>query len=198
MSGIKNALTRKIGPAPAWIWAAIVGVAIFLYRRNSAGAAVGGGGSQQAADTAYYGPYGQNPYDISGSAGFGGGGPTGGGLGDTPVDTLPIGSGSGPTAPPIINIAPPGSSATPPTTHAPAKPKPPKRTPKPKPKPGKGGTPNGGRTGGKKGRPRAGAGDHNNSRGKPTGGVGLTKKNTRPRPPAKKNPPKTRPKAGRH
>lgn len=114
MSDIKGALTRKLGPLPAWAWAAVAGVALFLYRRHQ--------GAQAAATdttptTSYYGPYGQGAYGITG-AGQGGG--TGGG---------DPGAGTGSGAP-NITINAPGTVPT--TTSPPAKTKPgaapPKRT----------------------------------------------------------------------
>lgn len=33
--GIRNALTRKLGPLPAWAWAVIAGIGIYVYRNRS-------------------------------------------------------------------------------------------------------------------------------------------------------------------
>jgi hypothetical protein len=77
---IKKALTRKLGPLPAWAWLALLAAALYMYRRNHAPAAgaveagVGGG----AGDLAGYGDY----------ADYGGGG--GGGGGPLPPDPLPV------------------------------------------------------------------------------------------------------------
>lgn len=56
MSRIKGALTRKLGPLPAWVWLTIAGGAILLYRRWSGGLGLGsltgaGNTSQSAAGT---------------------------------------------------------------------------------------------------------------------------------------------------
>lgn len=98
---IKNALTRKIGPLPAWAWFLIGGAALWYYRQRTA--ANSSDASQAAAadstnTPAYYGPYGQDNYPITG------GGGTGGGDGGS---TMPTGSTDA-TNPPTINVNVPG------------------------------------------------------------------------------------------
>lgn len=74
-NAIKNALTRKIGPLPAWGWFLIGGVALVIYRRRMSAAANSADQAQAAAaNPAYYGPYGQDNYPIGGGSGMGGGG----------------------------------------------------------------------------------------------------------------------------
>lgn len=91
---VKNALTRKLGPLPAWAWFLIAGAALWYYRQrtsaNSADAAQAD--AANAANTpAYYGPYGQDNYPINSGAGGGFGAGT---------DT----TGTGPASPPTINV----------------------------------------------------------------------------------------------
>lgn len=131
MNSVRNALTRKIGPAPAWIWAVVVGVAIYFYRRRT-------GATQTATDSGanqtlgYYGPYGNNAYPITGS----GGGGNGSGSGDTSGSGGSNGSsngssgGGGGTAPPNVIVNPPANNPASPTTPAPPKPPSGKRRPK--------------------------------------------------------------------
>lgn len=103
MNNVKNALTRKIGPLPAWGWLVLIGAALFFYRSRSGGASSAQDQAQaDAANPAYYGPYGQDNYPIDGGAGTGGGsGSSGAATGTT-----------APTAPPTINVnySPPGSA----------------------------------------------------------------------------------------
>lgn len=110
---IKNALMRKIGPFPAWVWLGVGGIALFIYRqRMGASASTADQAQTAAADSAAdYGPYGQDNYPIDGGAGTGGG--SSGAATSTPTS---------PAAPPTINVTVPGAPAT----------ANPKRTPKPK------------------------------------------------------------------
>lgn len=48
MSNVKKSLTRKIGPLPAWAWAIIAGVAIYVYRSRRA--LTTGAGTPASAD----------------------------------------------------------------------------------------------------------------------------------------------------
>lgn len=57
MNSIKNSLTRKIGPLPAWAWLAGLGVIIYVIRKRQAAA------NQNAAaqsDVPFVGPYGED------------------------------------------------------------------------------------------------------------------------------------------
>jgi hypothetical protein len=105
MNNIKNALTRKLGPLPAWAWAAIAGLGLWWYRNHTAGAAASAG---QAADTSYYGPYGENAYPIDASGGDSVGSGGGGDAGTTPNSP----------APPVINVTPPNAGTAPATSAA--------------------------------------------------------------------------------
>lgn len=79
MDDIKGALTRKIGPLPAWAWFGIAAVALYLYRRHTESAATQ---QSQATDTANVGPYGESYYPIQGGNG---GGSSGNGGGQPPT-----------------------------------------------------------------------------------------------------------------
>jgi hypothetical protein len=121
MNRIKAALSRKIGPLPAWAWALIAGAALFFIRRAQGGAVAAGPDQSGAPPPSYYGPYGQDAYPIQGSGAPGGG------------DT---GTGNPAGGPPQITVNPPA-----PTTPGPGGGHHGKRTPKPqnkhKPKPAK-------------------------------------------------------------
>lgn len=115
MSNIRTALTRKLGPLPAWAWFLIGGVGLFIYRQRLSAAGSANDQAQVAASdgtTGYYGPYGQDNYPIDGGAGTGGG--SNGGSGTTTGTTTTGG-------PPVINVNVPSGA---PGTN--------KRTPKPK------------------------------------------------------------------
>ena len=60
-----NILTRKIGPAPAWVWAAGAGVVVFLWIRHRSGSA-----AASAASSGDAGSTGTDPGAV-GSAGAG-------------------------------------------------------------------------------------------------------------------------------
>lgn len=80
---IKQALTRKLGPLPAWAWLAIAGVAIFLVRRGSGGGSSTQGAATQNYDAGYSAGYGDaSSLGGSGSSNGGGGSDGGGGGGD--------------------------------------------------------------------------------------------------------------------
>lgn len=49
MNDLKNTLTRKIGPLPAWAWFGIFVVAIYLYRKHTASAAATSGTSDTSS-----------------------------------------------------------------------------------------------------------------------------------------------------
>jgi hypothetical protein len=114
MGGVKNALTRKIGPFPAWVWAGVAGVALYFYRKSQGSSAAAS--TNPAGTLGYYGPYGQDPYsggsggaapgDSSTGAGTGAG--TTGGGGGSPSGS----SGTDPGTAPATN----GSTAPLPTT----------------------------------------------------------------------------------
>lgn len=98
MDNIKRALTRKIGPFAAWIWFAIAGGLLWYYRQRTA-ANSSDAAQAAAADSApaYYGPYGQDNYPITGGAYTGqSGAPS--------QDTQP-------TSPPTINVNVPGGKS---------------------------------------------------------------------------------------
>lgn len=81
MNSIKNALTRKFGPLPAYAWLGIAAVGIWWYRKRQA--ATGQTTGQSATGSIpYVGPWGQQPYPIGGGGGGGNGGGGNGGGGD--------------------------------------------------------------------------------------------------------------------
>lgn len=96
--GIKGALTRKIGPLPAWAWLGILaGVLLFIRSRTASAGTTTSTGSSSSTDTAgqdaigeYQDGYQQGQADAgsgsSGTAGAGDTSGTGGGSGMDPTD----------------------------------------------------------------------------------------------------------------
>lgn len=108
---VKKALTRKIGPQPAWAWLAEGGGALWLWRRKTAGATTAG--ATPADSTSSVGV----PIDTGG--GSGGGGFSGGGSGGG--DTGGGSGGGGTVAPPTTTLPP---DTTPQAPTSPAAPQP--------------------------------------------------------------------------
>ncbi len=122
---IKAALTRKIGPLPAWAWLAITAVAIYIYRKREGSSS----GSSTTPNTANVvtGEAVYPQYQYPGGGGGGGNDPGGGGgsdpttsggtpsTSDTPLPNIPV------TIPPVTS-APPTTSTKPPVLRT-AKPK---------------------------------------------------------------------------
>lgn len=111
-----NFLTRKIGPAPVWVYiGGTAGVGTFLYirhKQNAAAAAAAAGTDTTSADTTTPADATQPAYLDSGAGGggyYGGGGTSG-----YPVDTG-SGSGTGDGSTPVDgtgNVQPPPSTPT--------------------------------------------------------------------------------------
>jgi hypothetical protein len=92
MSKVKDALTRKIGPLPAYAWLGIFAVGLYLYRRNhqssSTSSATGTATPNTADVVTGESVYPQYSGDGSGGGGYSSGG--GSGSGDTSAaDTSP-------------------------------------------------------------------------------------------------------------
>jgi hypothetical protein len=93
MVDIEAALTRKLGPLPAWGWGGALGVGVLAYRALHGGGAAGQSGSSGTVQTIGGDGASFDPSSI-GSSGGGSGGSSGG----TPVPD-PVG---GPTLPGVI------------------------------------------------------------------------------------------------
>lgn len=112
MDGVKNALTRKLGPLPVWAWAIIGGIGLWYYRSRMAGSSA----SQQAlqsdlSQTSPMPPQDPIPLDPGESVYD----PNSGELLSAPSNQ--------PTKPPTINVnvpaqAPPGNVTTKTNRHA--------------------------------------------------------------------------------
>lgn len=113
---MKKALTKKLGPAPRWVWALTLTVIIILYLRHRAAqnaAAATDPNATPDQQSAYASPYndsgtGAPYYDSGPGSGAGGGSSTGPGLPPTTSNTDP-GPGGGPG----------GDGSIPPQTNAP-------------------------------------------------------------------------------
>lgn len=129
-------LTRKVGPLPAWAWAALLLVGYFLYTRMKGSSTAGSsttsstgadmnpvpaatdqtdsglGGGFGGGPTNIYNYYGQNPADTGGTGAGSGDGSGTGGTGGTPGGTGGNPS-HGETPPPQGSGAPPPTSSPP-------------------------------------------------------------------------------------
>lgn len=107
---VKAALTRKLGPLPAWAWAGIAAVAFYIYQRRSGSTA----NTTAVANPANVPAFGQDPFPITGGSGSGGGS-NGGGSGSGGGDGTGGGSGGG-----GAGTTPPGDTAPAPPPETPA------------------------------------------------------------------------------
>lgn len=110
LDSIKAALTRKLGPLPAWAWAGIAAVGFYIYQRRSGSS--NGSNANTAAQNASLanvpGPFGQFPDGGGGSPGGGGDGSGGGSSDGSGAGT----SAPGATTPDDVSATPAGTSPT--------------------------------------------------------------------------------------
>lgn len=90
MDKIKNALTRKFGPLPAWAWFGLLAVGVYYYRYKMSGGAASGTGTGSVAptglqalapDQSYYDPGSGDMFTTPPTGGGGGDGSSGGSSG---------------------------------------------------------------------------------------------------------------------